>query len=56
MDCPIFKAMKSGWCLKEDCRYFNSGKSKEDCKYSEMTQKRKMNNEAARKREKYIRR
>ena len=47
--CPIFKAMKSGFCLNEDCRHFNRGKNKSECQYSEMTKKRKMKNEAARK-------
>ncbi len=40
--------MKSGWCLKEDCKYFNAGKDKEDCKYSEMTVLKKADDERAR--------
>lgn len=50
MDCPIFRFMKSGFCLDSDCHYFYPKKDKDEyCKYSEMTQKRKKNNEAARK-------
>ena len=49
MDCPIFKAMKSGFCLDSDCRYFFPGKNKDDyCKYSEITVIKKAENERAR--------
>ena len=49
MDCPIFKAMKSGFCLDLDCRYFYPGKNKSDyCKYSEMAVLKKTDNERAR--------
>ena len=41
--------MKSGFCLDADCRYFFPGKNKDEyCKYSEMTQVKKADNERAR--------
>ena len=49
MYCPIFKAMKSGFCLDTDCRYFCPSKNKDDyCKYSEMAVLKKADNERAR--------
>ncbi len=49
MGCPIFKYMKSGFCLDADCRYFYPGKNKnESCKYSETTISKKADNERAR--------
>ena len=49
MDCPIFKAMISGFCLDSDCRYFYPGKNKNEyCKYSEMTVSKKAENEKVR--------
>jgi hypothetical protein len=46
--CPIFKYMKSGWCLNSDCRYFFPGKNKaEYCKYSEMAVLKKADAERA---------
>jgi len=48
MDCPIFKAMRSGFCLDADCRYFFPGKNKDAyCKYSEMTVLKKVEDERA---------
>lgn len=49
MNCPIFKAMKSGFCLDADCRYFYPGKGKDDyCKYSEMAMLKETDDERAR--------
>ena len=49
MGCPIFKAMKSGFCLDTDCRYFYPGKNKDEyCKYSERAVLKRDDNEKVR--------
>ncbi len=47
--CPIFKSMKSGFCLDADCRYFYPSKNKNVyCKYSEGAIEKKFRDEADR--------
>jgi len=34
--CPIFKGAVEGWCLRNDCRWFD--KDREQCVYAEFQQ------------------
>lgn len=49
MNCPIFKAMKSGFCLNENCHYWYPEKGKDDfCKYTEVPAEKKASEARAR--------